>query len=457
MPVNRRVGRPQGGPKGSTNEANALAEFLLTLTREMTVRELAGRYHVGKTLWGEYRTGQKIIPLELLRRLVRDRTPDERTRETRLETAERLHAAALEGAPHAPSITEPAPAPDLAMAPEPAAATEPAPAAGGRRRLTLIGGGTAIALLALLVLLLVWRPANVASIADGPGTPDAGGATAVLPASTEVFTIAPGGRGIFQWDGENAAGWTKIGDSARQLWAGSAGLFATGMDNKLYLYEGRPGRWHPISEPGADFAVAGSHLYRLAADRQSIHIWNGQGTSWTRIGGSAARLYGGELGLFAIALKDGSIFRYTGRPDQWDVHRHGGRHVRTHRETPVRPHPEPHRGHSLAGRTTESGLDPRGGPGRRPLRRHRRPLLHRPGAGAAPRPHGTGDRPREPELAGHRPSGRGGASRPTRCVRPEQRSLGDPLLVPRHRHLAPHRRTRPDPGGTADTEHFDNP
>ncbi|MCA2181457.1 hypothetical protein LDL08_35380 [Nonomuraea glycinis] len=315
--MNRRAGRPQGGPKGSTNEANALAEFLLTLTREMTVRELAGRYHVGKTLWGEYRTGQKIIPLELLRRLVRDHTPDERTRETRLETAARLHAAALEGAPHAPSITEPAPAPDLAMAPEPAAAPEPAPAAGGRRRLTLIGGGTAIALLALLILLLVWRPANVAGIADGPGTPDAGGATAVLPASTEVFTIAPGGRGIFQWDGENAAGWTKIGDSARQLWAGSAGLFATGMDNRLYLYEGRPGRWHPISEPGADFAIAGSHLYRLAADRQSIHIWNGRGTSWMRIGGSAARLYGGELGLFAIALKDGSIFRYTGRPDQW--------------------------------------------------------------------------------------------------------------------------------------------
>jgi hypothetical protein len=310
MPVNRRAGRPQGGPKGSTNEANALAEFLLTLTREMTVRELAGRYHVGKTLWGEYRTGQKIIPLELLKQLVRDHTPDERTRETRLETAERLHAAALKGAPHAPPITEPAP--DLATAPEPAAATEPPPATGGRRHWTLIGG----AAIALLALLLVWRPANVAGIADGPGTPDAAGATAVPPSSTEVFTIAPGGRGIYQWDGENAAGWTKIGDTARQLWAGSAGLFATGTDNKLYLYEGRPGRWHPISEPGADFAVASPHLYRLAADRQSIHVWTG-GTSWTRIGGSAARLYGGELGLFAIALNDGSIFRYTGRPDQW--------------------------------------------------------------------------------------------------------------------------------------------
>ncbi|GAA3612143.1 hypothetical protein GCM10022419_116390 [Nonomuraea rosea] len=307
--VNRRAGRPQGGPRGSTNEANALAEFLLTLTGGVTVRELAGRYHVGKTLWGEYRSGQKIIPLELLRRLVRDHTPDERTREARMETAERLHTAALVGAPPAaPSIAEPPPAP---------ASTEPAPQAGRRRPLTLIGGGAGAVLLALLVLLVVWNPADVGSTADAPGTPGAGGATAVPLSGTGVFAIRPGGRGVFQWDGEDAAGWTKIGDAARQLWSGPAGLFATGMDHRLYRYEGRPGRWLPVSEPGADFAVGGSHVYRLAADRQSIHVWNGQGMSWTRIGGSAARLYGGEPGLFAIALENGSIFRYAGRPDQW--------------------------------------------------------------------------------------------------------------------------------------------
>ena len=62
--MSRKVGRPQGKPKGSTEQANALAEFLLTLTTGMTVRRLAGRYHVSKTLWGEYRSGQKIIPLE---------------------------------------------------------------------------------------------------------------------------------------------------------------------------------------------------------------------------------------------------------------------------------------------------------------------------------------------------------------------------------------------------------
>ena len=279
----------------------------------MTVCQLAGRYHVGKTLWGEYRTGQKIIPLELLRRLVRDHTPDERTRETRLETAERLHAGPR-GTPHAPvdhrtrTGAGPRHGPGTRSSDRARTGRGRTPSLDPHRRRNRDRASRAARAAARVA-----SPGERGQHRRGPGTPDAGGATTVLPASTEVFTIAPGGRGIFQWDGENAAGWTKIGDSARQLWAGSAGLFATGMDNKLYLYEGRPGRWHPISEPGADFAVAGSHLYRLAADRQSIHIWNGWGTS-ERIGGSAARLYGGELGLFAIALKDGSIFRYRAAP-----------------------------------------------------------------------------------------------------------------------------------------------
>ncbi|MBT2232150.1 hypothetical protein [Nonomuraea sp. NEAU-A123] len=109
--MNRKVGRPQGGPRGSTQQANALAEFLLTLTAGMTVRELAARYHVGKTLWSEYRSGLKIIPLELLTRLVQDHAPDERTRHGHMETATRLYAAALEAAHREPIPVAPPPLP----------------------------------------------------------------------------------------------------------------------------------------------------------------------------------------------------------------------------------------------------------------------------------------------------------------------------------------------------------
>ncbi|MFC5163305.1 hypothetical protein ACFPOI_31505 [Nonomuraea angiospora] len=359
--MNRKAGRPQGGPRGGTEQANALAEFLLTLTVGMTVRELAARYHVGKTLWGEYRSGQKIIPLGLLKLLVQDHAPDDRTRHVHLETAARLHAAALEAARHelapaappppaeaaepaiapqrssanpgAPPAGRPAADPGTAPAGRPAAdpgtasagrpaadpgtapagrpaadpgtasadrsSADPGAAPAGRRRprpLLLAGGGTAIALLTLLALLLGWGH----------------------PGGDTVFAVGPRGVGVFRWDGADAAGWTRIGDGAKRLYSGPAGLFATGIDDRLYRYEGRPGRWSLISEPGGDFAVSGAHVFRLTADRQSVDVWNGDGTSWTSVGGPAARLYGGEPGLFATDPKDGRIFRYSGPFDwQW--------------------------------------------------------------------------------------------------------------------------------------------
>ncbi|MFJ8750204.1 hypothetical protein ACIREO_12850 [Streptomyces sp. NPDC102441] len=92
-----KAGRPQGGPKGQTEQANALAVFLRNLTKGLTVRELAGRYkNAGsKTLWGEYRSGTRTIPLYLLERLVHDLARDERSRTELLATARRLHAQAV--------------------------------------------------------------------------------------------------------------------------------------------------------------------------------------------------------------------------------------------------------------------------------------------------------------------------------------------------------------------------
>lgn len=91
----RRTGRPQGGPKGATRAADALAGFLGELTAELTVRELAQRYGGGKTMWSEYRSGARIIPLGRLNSVVRDRVRDGRGRQTLLQRAHRLHEAAL--------------------------------------------------------------------------------------------------------------------------------------------------------------------------------------------------------------------------------------------------------------------------------------------------------------------------------------------------------------------------
>ncbi|MFG1943052.1 helix-turn-helix domain-containing protein [Nonomuraea sp. NPDC048826] len=309
--MERRAGRPQGRPRGSTAEANALAEFLLGVTGGMTVRELAEAYHVSKTLWGEYRSGQKIIPLELLRRLVHDRTPDERTRRTRLETAGHLHTAALGATPQPPP--QPPPEPPPAAGPVLPVASGGQPPRRPARRSLLFGGVAGVAgvvVLAVLAALVAWR------LPGAPGDPAGGVVTAPPRSGSGVFSVGPGGRGVFRWDGGDR--WTKIGDAARRLWSGPAGLFATGMDGRLYVYGGRPGVWSPIGDPGADVAVSGSHVYRLAADRQSVHVWDGQGASWTWIGGPATRLHGGARGLFAIAPGTGWIWSYQGVPARWD-------------------------------------------------------------------------------------------------------------------------------------------
>ncbi|ATZ22132.1 hypothetical protein SLAV_38375 [Streptomyces lavendulae subsp. lavendulae] len=89
-----KAGRPQGGPKGETDEANELAVFLRDLTQDFTVRELAERYKISKTSWGEYRSGTKTIHLHLLKRLVHDLVRDERARAARWALAQRLHEQA---------------------------------------------------------------------------------------------------------------------------------------------------------------------------------------------------------------------------------------------------------------------------------------------------------------------------------------------------------------------------
>lgn len=81
--------------KGATEAADDLARFLVDLTAGLTVREMAQRYGGGKTSWGEYRSGTRIIPRGRLNAVVRDRVRDGRGREAMLRRAGRLHDAAL--------------------------------------------------------------------------------------------------------------------------------------------------------------------------------------------------------------------------------------------------------------------------------------------------------------------------------------------------------------------------
>ncbi|MEU5163855.1 hypothetical protein AB0G74_30165 [Streptomyces sp. NPDC020875] len=69
-------------------------QLLRELTAGMGVRELAERYGGSKTLWGEYRSGVRLIPMTKLYGVVKDRVRDQRGREAMLAKARRLHEAA---------------------------------------------------------------------------------------------------------------------------------------------------------------------------------------------------------------------------------------------------------------------------------------------------------------------------------------------------------------------------
>ncbi|MFD9271533.1 hypothetical protein ACFWB1_35940, partial [Streptomyces goshikiensis] len=122
-----RPGRLPGPLKGRTAEANTLAQFLRELTAQDTVSRLEERYRLSRSVWSEYRSGLKIIPLPRLNQIIEDRFPrDARTRGAKLQEARRLHAAAMAATPAPPAPTPvPAPgshAPGPDQAPAPAAA-----------------------------------------------------------------------------------------------------------------------------------------------------------------------------------------------------------------------------------------------------------------------------------------------------------------------------------------------
>ncbi|MFF3215745.1 RICIN domain-containing protein [Streptomyces sp. NPDC002886] len=104
-----KAGRPQGAMKGASLAADELARFLVEITTALTVRELAQRFGGGRTMWSEYRSGARIIPLGRLNAVVRDRVRDGRGQQAMLQRARRLHEAALNGQADAgprPSLAE---------------------------------------------------------------------------------------------------------------------------------------------------------------------------------------------------------------------------------------------------------------------------------------------------------------------------------------------------------------
>jgi hypothetical protein len=138
--------------------------------------------------------------------------------------------------------------------------------------------------------------------------------------SETVYALGPGGNYVTEWMGLSS-GWTTIGGPAENLYAGSAGLFATDpTTGDISEYNGTPGSWTVIGGPGWKFVQSDGHLYGLGPGGKYVAEWNGTPNSWTIIGGAAGDIYGGGYGLIATSPGTGytgHVWYYNGTPYSW--------------------------------------------------------------------------------------------------------------------------------------------
>jgi hypothetical protein len=132
-----------------------------------------------------------------------------------------------------------------------------------------------------------------------------------------VYGLTPDKQAVVQYTGSGMS-WRRIGGPASKLYGGGFGLVATNPNGDLYRYLGKPDKWERIGVAGDSFAVTSDAVYGLTPDKQAVVQYSGTGMSWTKIGGPASKLYGGDFGLVATRPPNGDLYRYLGAPDKWE-------------------------------------------------------------------------------------------------------------------------------------------
>ncbi|MGW1641481.1 hypothetical protein [Streptomyces lavendulae] len=88
------AGRPKGPLQGETPQAEELALWLSRLTKSLSLRELEEGFDYGRTQWGQFRRGEKLIPLWLLEKVVRTLVAEPRRQQMLLDEGRGLLDAA---------------------------------------------------------------------------------------------------------------------------------------------------------------------------------------------------------------------------------------------------------------------------------------------------------------------------------------------------------------------------
>ncbi|CAM5656745.1 Tachylectin 2 domain-containing protein OS=Streptomyces aurantiogriseus OX=66870 GN=GCM10010251_93900 PE=4 SV=1 [Streptomyces aurantiogriseus] len=123
-----------------------------------------------------------------------------------------------------------------------------------------------------------------------------------------VYGLTPDRKAVYSYDGVGTS-WTRIGGAAGEIYGGPWGLVATDP-NTGALFRYNNGSWAQIGGAGASFAVTGDSVYGLTPSRDAVYRYDGQGTSWSKIGTAAGRIWGGLWGLIATDPSTGALFGY---------------------------------------------------------------------------------------------------------------------------------------------------
>ncbi|WP_143532018.1 hypothetical protein [Saccharothrix sp. ALI-22-I] len=124
-----------------------------------------------------------------------------------------------------------------------------------------------------------------------------------------LYALSANKDAVWEWQGGQE--WRKVGGPAADLYAGSAGVFATSpVNGDIFRYNGTPNDWTKVGGPGTTFAMSGRHLYGLSPNRSSVWEWQ-SGETWKQVWGPAHWIYGSTVGLFATAPGNGDIFRFN--------------------------------------------------------------------------------------------------------------------------------------------------
>ena len=154
-----------------------------------------------------------------------------------------------------------------------------------------------------------------------------------------LYGLAPDDSYVAEWNGPGQGGWTVIGGTAQDIYAGPGGLVATApgaydVSGDIWRYNGTPNSWTDIGGgaytlwvDSASVAVGVNAVYRTdppnAAGVTVVDEWTG-GTTWTPIlttgsGDDVLDLLAGYDGLYLydVTATTDYFLKYNGTPNSW--------------------------------------------------------------------------------------------------------------------------------------------